>query len=44
LQEGERRLTEEQAVELGLLDLVAAVFELHVSEVWRRTSCREREE
>jgi hypothetical protein len=35
---------EEQAVELGLLDLVAAVFELHVSEVWRRTSCREREE
>jgi hypothetical protein len=28
---GERQLTEEQAVELGLLDLVAAVFELHVS-------------
>lgn len=36
-----KRLTEQQAVELGLLDLVAAVFELHVWELWWRASCRE---
>jgi hypothetical protein len=40
-QEAEQRLTEEQAVELGLLDLVAAVFELHVWGLWWRASCRE---
>jgi hypothetical protein len=35
LQEVEQqRLTKEQAVELGLLDLVAAVFELHVWGLW----------